>query len=186
MSRHPKGTFKASPQPSPRQLTQPSAPEKHLLLGTYLAPALMTVAFPQRRQRRCQRPGVSVAHQLCGRWDILLQESIALGTLEDHVRSSQHLPQAPGTCQVPAQCHLAGDVQAGAKLPLPRGQQRDLRQRMKMSIRSTKYPNNPAVQGWRMPALPSSCPAKICTIAAQRARSINPLSTFPPCQKSLS
>ena len=46
MSRHPEGAFKASPQPSPTQLTQPSAPAKHLLLGTHPAPALMTVAFP--------------------------------------------------------------------------------------------------------------------------------------------
>lgn len=63
----------------------------------------------------------------------MLQESIALGTLEDHVRGPQRLPQVPGTCQVPAQRRLAGDVQAGTKPPLPRGQQRDLHQRMKIS-----------------------------------------------------
>jgi len=42
----PLDTSTASPRPSPEQLAQPPAPAKHLLLGTHLAPALMTVVFP--------------------------------------------------------------------------------------------------------------------------------------------
>lgn len=124
----------------------------------------------QRRQCCCQCRGVPVTRQLGGRRDGLLQEGIALGALEDHVRGPQLLPQAPGTCQVPAQRRLAGDVQAGAEPSLPRSQQRDLWQGMETPVRARKSPTSPGVGGWRLPALPLSCRATICTIVVQHVK----------------
>lgn len=105
--------------------------------------------IPQCHQCCCQHLSVLVTSQLSRRGHGLLQEGITLSALKDHVCGTQLVPQATGAGQVPAQCCLIGDVQAGAKLSLPCCQQWDLQQMVRNISQTLKTSKKCGVQGWR-------------------------------------